>query len=123
MEISEVWLYKYSKRASSSFAFPSLTYTPSLSLATIAIVKNSFQMIPPSKVTYQSLINSSSSTLDDGTHATNASTADSVPIIRSFLHSPSSVVVARGLQGEEAQEIIDTIDQVGIMLLQHGDAP
>lgn len=63
-----------------------------------------------------------SSSLED-THVTNTSTAESGPIIRSFIHSPSSVAVARSLRGEEAQEFIDIIDRVGIVQSQHGDTP
>lgn len=53
----------------------------------------------------------------------NASTAEFVSIVGSFIHSPSSVAFARSLRGEEALEIVDIIDEVGVVGLQRDDTP
>lgn len=55
--------------------------------------------------------------------ASSTSTAEFIPIIRSFVHSPSSAAFARSLQGEEAREPIGIVDQAGIVRSQHSNAP
>ena len=77
----------------------------------------------PSQGTYLSAIDPPPSSLDNDIHAANTSTAGFVPIIRSSIHSPSSVAVARSLRGEKAQELIDIIDQVGIAQSHRGTTP
>jgi len=37
---------------------------------------------------------------------------ESISNIRSFIHSPSQIAAARNLRGEDAQRLIDRIDQV-----------
>ena len=45
----------------------------------------------------------------------NASTAEFVPIVGSFVYSPSGVAFARSLRGEEAQELVNIIDRPGVI--------
>ena len=59
----------------------------------------------------------SMSTIGDDSHVTEISASESVPIIHSFVHSPSGVAVARSLRGKGAQSFIDAIDQVGAIQL------
>ena len=104
---------------------PSPTAPRSLTLQfhCLDTVRNSSRMIFFPKGTYQSTVASHSSSLNGGNHVTDTSAAESVPIIRSLVHSPSSVAVARSLRGEEARELINIIDHVGIVQSQHGNAP
>ena len=55
--------------------------------------------------------------IDDDSHVTEIPASESVPIIRSFVHSPSGVAVARSLRGKGAQRLINAIDQVGAIQL------
>lgn len=51
--------------------------------------------------------------IDDDSQVTEISASESVLIIRSLVHSPSGVAVARSLRGTGAQRLIDAIGQVG----------
>ena len=53
----------------------------------------------------------------------NTSTAEFVPIISSFIHSPSSIAFVRSLRGEEAQGLIEIINQVRIVQSEHTVTP
>ena len=64
-----------------------------------------------------------SASLHDGSHVTNVSVAESVPIVWSFIRSQYSVTDARGLRDREAQRFIDFIDRVGDPQLRHRDNP
>ena len=57
------------------------------------------------------------SAIDNDSHVTEISALESVSIIRSFVHSPSGVAVARSLRGRGAQRLIDAIGQVGAIQL------
>ena len=57
------------------------------------------------------------SAIDNDSHVTEISASESVPIIRSFVHSSSGVAVARSLRGKGAQRLVDAIDQVGAIQL------
>jgi hypothetical protein len=50
--------------------------------------------------------------LYNGLRVADMSVAESLSKIRSFVHSSSRITAARNLRGEEAQELIDHIDQV-----------
>ena len=55
--------------------------------------------------------------IDDNSHMTEISASESVPIIHSFIHSPTGVAAARNLRGKGAQSLIDAISQVGTIPL------
>lgn len=55
---------------------------------------------PPSPTPYNSLC------------VTDLSDADAVSNIRSLIHSPYQIAIARGLRGKEAEGLVDFIDQV-----------
>ena len=59
--------------------------------------------------------------LYNGLRVVDASMAESVSNIRSFMHSSSRIAAARCLRGEEAQGLIDLIDQVSDIQFQRGD--
>ena len=61
-------------------------------------------------------------TLYDSFRVTDVSAAESVSKIWSFMHSPSKIAAARNLRGEEAQALIDLIDQVSDVRFQHDGA-
>ena len=50
--------------------------------------------------------------LYDNLYVVDMSAAESVSNIRSLIHSPHLIAVARSLRGEEAQRLIDFIDRV-----------
>lgn len=54
---------------------------------------------------------SSSAILYNGIRAADTSVAESILNIRSLIHSPSRIAIARSLRGIEAQGLIDHIDQ------------
>lgn len=57
-------------------------------------------------------LHSSVTILSDGLNVTEMSVAEFVSNLRSFMHSSSRIAAARNLRGEEAQRLIDFIDQV-----------
>ena len=63
------------------------------------------------------------SAVDNDSHVTEISASESIPIIRTFVHSPTGVAVARCLRGKGAQSLIDAIGQVGANQLWCRDTP
>lgn len=60
--------------------------------------------------------------LYDGRHVADVLVTGSVSNIRSFMHSSSHIAAARNLRGEEAQVLIDLIDQVSDTWFRRNDA-
>ena len=72
--------------------------------------------------THPSFTASSTTLLYDDIYMVDMSAEESVSNIRSLIHSPSWIAVARSLRGEEAQGLIDFIDQASGAQLQCHDA-
>ena len=60
--------------------------------------------------------------LYDGRQVADMSAAEFISNIWSFMHSSSRIAAARNLRGEEAQSLVDLIDQVRGAYLKHNDA-
>ena len=58
------------------------------------------------------ILSSPAAILYDGLCVVDASVAESISNIQSFMHSSSRIAAARNLRGKEAQRFIDLIDQV-----------
>ena len=89
---------------------------------TMDTVENPVQTVSYPQRTDPFVINTSPppvAILYDSFRVTDVSAAESVSKIWSFMHSPSQVAAARNLRGEEAQALIDLIDQVSDMRFQH----
>lgn len=79
-------------------------------------VEDSSQIVSFARPTSQSAITASSSSvtiLHDDLYMADMSVTDFFLNIWSFIHSPHKVTAAKSLRGEEAQRLIDLIDQVG----------
>ena len=88
---------------------------PFLSQSLMDTAKSPLRVVSLKKRTDSPVITSSPPVpiLHDCLHAADTSITESASKVLSFLHSPYEVAVARSLRGEEAQGLIDFIDQVG----------
>jgi len=79
-----------------------------------------FHLFPqPADPSAINLSPSSTAVLCNSLHVADMSVAESISNIRSFMHSSSQIAAARNLRGEDAQRLIDFIDQVNYAQLQH----
>ena len=91
---------------------------PYLKAATVAMdtIEDPSRTALYSQQTDPSVINTSpppAVDLRDSLRVADMSVVESVSNLRTYIHSPLLIAVARNLRGEEAQEFIELIDQVG----------
>jgi len=79
-----------------------------------------FHLFPqPADPSVINLSSSSTAVLCNSLHVADIPVTESILNVRSFIHSPSQIAAARNLRGEDAQRLIDRIDQVNYAQLQH----
>ena len=82
-----------------------------------------FHLFPqPADPSVIGLSSSSTAVLCNSLHVADIPVTESISSIRSFIHSSSQIDAARKLRGEDAQRLIDIIDQVNCAQSQHGYA-